>query len=83
MGQKTTQPGAKGSEVINLRSGAVATTRKRLRYKEASEKLRDFCIQSLDEGGSANDDIDVEGKECKGIGGRDAVGGRVSEVWAR
>lgn len=34
-------------------------------------------------GGSENDDIDVEGKECKGIKGRDATGDRVSEVWAR
>jgi hypothetical protein len=83
MGKRTTHPGAKGFEVINLISGAVATIRKRLRYKEVSEKLRDFCIQSLDVGGSANDDIDVEGEECKGIGGRDAAGGRVSEVWAR
>jgi len=33
--------------------------------------------------GAASDDIDVEGKDAKGIGCRDAARDRVSEVWTR
>lgn len=51
MGKRTAHPGAKGFEVINLRSGAVATARERLRYTEVSEKIRDSMhSKSLDEG---------------------------------